>query len=286
MAVNKQTSTTRNRRKSLQSTADAELTRLKVRLNKKREYIAILELELFNTRVTIHEFMQVYDQRVGPLETYLRTLRRKLYEVLEAQRPEPDEPIEEAYGAEDEEEEFTYQDKDDTNGWRSIGTAKKSKYSPKMEEQIKQLFRELARRFHPDLTSDPEEKKWREEVMTRVNQAYSNRDLKTLRSLAEQPDRLVDSPSQTKEQEIASLKAELKRLDGVIADLKARIQHLEESPAWQLKMESRLIRRSGADLLTELEDKIKAQITDLEERLTGMGIDLEPFAAARPVQAE
>ena len=129
-----------------------------------------------------------------------------------------------ALGVDDQEEEFTYQDRDDTNGWRKIGNGKKSKYSPKMEEQIKNLFRELARRFHPDLTSDPEEKKWREEVMTRVNQAYANRDLKALRALAEQPDRQVDAPNQTKEQEIAGLRVELKRLDGVIADLKARIK--------------------------------------------------------------
>jgi hypothetical protein len=155
-----------------------------------------------------------------------------------------------------------------------------------MEEQIKNLFRDLARRFHPDLTSDPAEKKWREEVMTRVNQAYANRDLKALRALAEQPDRPVDSPNQTKEQEIANLRKELKRLDGVIADLKARIKHLEESPAWQLKMEARLKRRSGADLLSELEAKIREQITDLEARLTSMGIDLEPFSVAKPAAAD
>ncbi len=271
MATNKRTSYSRNN-KSLQSTADAELTTLRLRLNKKREYIAILELELFNTRVTIHEFMVKYNQRVGHLEAYLRTLRRKLYEVLESQRPGPEEAPPEAF---EEEEEFTYQERDENNGWRKIENGKKSKYSPKMEEQIKNLFRELARRFHPDLTSDPEEKKWREEVMTRVNQAYAARDLKALRALAEQPDRPVDSPNQTKEQEIAALKTELKRLDLVIADLKARIKHLEESPAWQLRMESRLKRRSGSDLLTEMEDKFKEQIADLEEHLIVLGVDLE-----------
>lgn len=282
MAVSKRTNNGRNHNKSLQSTADAELTRLRIRLNKKREYIAILELELFNTRVTIHEFMILYNERVGHLEEYLRNLRRKLYEVLESQRPEEEEPDASAYEPEGEEEEFTYQERDENNGWRKIGKAKKSKYSPKMEEQIKNLFRELARRFHPDLTSDPEEKKWREEIMTRVNQAYSNRDLKALRALAEQPDRPVDSPDQTKEQEIAALKAELKRLDGVIADLKARIHHLEESPAWQLKLEARLKRRSGADLLTELEGKIKEQIADLEEHLIVLGIDLEEIPVPNP----
>ena len=270
-----------NNHKSLQSTADAELTSLRMRLNKKREYIAILELELFNTRVTIHDFMVIYKKRVGHLEEYLRNLRRKLYETLESQKPQPDEQTDDFSSSEDE-EDFTYKDRDENNGWRKIGDQKKSKYSPKMEEQIKNLFRELARRFHPDLTSDPEEKKWREEVMTRVNQAYANRDLKALRALAEQPDRPVDSPNQTKEQEIAALKVELKRLDGVIADLKARINHLEESPAWQLKMEARLKRRSGSDLLTELENKFKEQIADLEEHLIVLGIDLEEISVPEP----
>jgi hypothetical protein len=269
-----------NNHKSLQSTADAELTTLRMRLNKKREYIAILELELFNTRVTIHEFMVIYKKRVGHLEDYLRTLRRKLYETLESKNSEPEQ--EDDFNSSEEDEEFSYKERDENNGWRKISDQKKSKYSPKMEEQIKNLFRELARRFHPDLTSDPEEKKWREEVMTRVNQAYANRDLKTLRALSEQPDRAVDSPSQTKEQEIAALRAELKRLDGVIADLKARIKHLEESPAWQLKMEARLKRRSGSDLLTELENKFKEQIADLEEHLIVLGIDLEDITIPSP----
>ncbi len=270
MAAKKRNSSQNNNNKKLQSTADAELTMLRLRLNKKREYIAILELELFNTRVTIHEFMVKYNERVGHLEVYLRTLRRKLYEVLESQRPSPEMPPDDF----DQEEEFTYQERDGNNGWRKIGKRKKSKYSPKMEEQIKNLFRELARRFHPDLTSDPEEKKWREDVMTRVNQAYANRNLKALRALAEQPDRPIDSPDQTREQEIAGLKAELKRLDTVIADLKARIKHLEESPAWQLKMEARLKRRSGSDLLTEMENQFKEQIADLEEHLTVLGVDI------------
>jgi len=279
MTAKKRKSNSRNH-KSLQSTADAELTTLRIRLNKKREYIAILELELFNTRVTIHDFMVIYNNRVGHLEEYLRNLRRKLYEALESQKAKPGETDDDFDAS--AEEEFTYKDKDENNGWRKIGEQKKSKYSPKMEEQIKNLFRELARRFHPDLTSDPDEKKWREEVMTRVNQAYANRDLKALRALAEQPDRPVDSPNQTKEQEIAALKIELKRLDGVIADLKARINHLEESPAWQLKMEARLKRRSGSDLLTELENKFKEQIADLQEHLIVLGVDLEDITVPEP----
>ena len=270
-----------NNYKSLQSTKDSELTMLRLRLNKKREYIAILELELFNTRVNLHEFMIIYQDKVGHLEEYIRSLRRRLYQELESQRSPGDSASDNGHDEDiKEEEEFTYTDRDENNGWRTINNEKKSKYSPKMEEQIKTLFRSLARRFHPDLTSDPEEKKWRQEIMTRVNQAYANRDLKALRSLAEQPDRPIDAPDLSREEEISALRAELKRLDGVIQDLKTRIRHLEESPAWQLKMEARLKRRSGADLLTELEAKFKEQIEDLEERLIILGVDITEMNAA------
>jgi hypothetical protein len=261
-----------NKKADLQSTADAEITKLRVRLNKKREYIAILELELFNTRVALHEFSVIYNEKITPLENHLRRLRRKLYEVLEEQRGAGEESPPDF--SEPEEPEFTYQDKGD-NGWRKIGEKKRKAHSPKQEEKIRDLFRELAKRFHPDLTSDPVEKKWREEVMTKVNQAYANRDLKTLQALSEQPDRPAPSSMQTREQEIAALKAELKRLDGVIADLKSRIRHLEESPAWQLKLEARMQRRSGADLLTEMGEKLKEQIADLEEHLIVLGVELE-----------
>ncbi len=261
-----------NKKTKLQSTADAELTKLRMRLNKKREYIAILELELFNTRVALHEFSVIYNERISPLEQILRGLRRKLYEVIESQRDSGGK--EDVDFSEPEEPEFTYEEKAD-NGWRKIGEKKKRAHSPKQEEQIRDLFRELAKRFHPDLTNDPIEKKWREEVMTKVNQAYSSRDLSALKALAEQPDRPLPAANQTSQQEIAALKAELIRLDGVIADLKARIRHLEESPAWQLKMEARMQRKSGSDMLTEMENKLKEQMADLQEHLIVLGVDIE-----------
>jgi hypothetical protein len=198
--MTKKTTKSKTNNKSLQSTADAELLRLRMRLNKKREYIAILELELFNTRVALHEFMVIYQERISPLEQQVRNLRRKLYKILEEQREE-NEPPPPGFAAENgfdqqenpEEPEIKFDEKENGNGWRKVGKHKRKSHSPKMEEQIRDLFRELARRFHPDLTNDPEEKKWRQEVMTRVNQAYTNRDLKALRALSEQPDRAVSN---------------------------------------------------------------------------------------------
>jgi hypothetical protein len=287
--MTKKSTKAKTNNKSLQSTTDAELLRLRMRLNKKREYIAILELELFNTRVALHEFMVIYQERISPLEQQVRTLRRKLYKILEEQREENETPpagfsSENGFDQEEnsEEPEIKFDEKENGNGWRKVGKHKRKNHSPKMEEQIRDLFSELARRFHPDLTNDPKEIKWRQEVMTRVNQAYTNRDLKALRALAEQPDRPIDAPNQSRAQEVKTLKLELKRLDGVIADLKARIFHLEESPAWHLKMEARMKRRSGRNLLNEMEKKFLDQIADLEERLIILGVEIDEIHAARP----
>ena len=270
MAEKKSKSKIKNDRKEL--LADDGVTRLRLRLNKKREYIAILELELFNTRVALYEYQQIYDEHILPLEHRLRYLRNELYKLLESQHGNGKE--EEADLGEEEEPQFSYQEQDE-NGWRKAAKQAKKAKNPHLEEKIRHLFRELAKRFHPDLTSDLEEKKWRQSIMTKVNMAYAKRDLKALQSLAEQPDRPAPSLAQSTEDEILMMKAELVRLDGVIAELKASIHHLEESPAMKLMMEARMQRRNGKDLLSEMEMILKEKIADLEEHLTVLGVELE-----------
>ncbi|MBI3159767.1 MAG: J domain-containing protein [Chloroflexi bacterium] len=255
--------------------ADSALERLRERLNKKREYIAILELELFNTRAEMAEWGKVYNERIAPLEERLRLLRRMLYEALETQRGADevlDGPEDFELPEEDEEGEDPFAYRGRANGRNGHNGKNGKTLPPKLEEDIRRLFRELAKRFHPDLTGDAEEKAWREQIMTRVNQAYTERDLETLTKLAEQPDRPV-TQKKTREEEVKALRKELKRLDGVIADLKATIRVLEESPVMQLKSEARMQRRDGRDLLTEMEASLKEQIDDLEEHLTVLGID-------------
>ena len=168
MASKKNSTKPKNGAKGL--IADDELARLRVRLNKKREYIAILELELFNTRAALFEYNQLYTEHIFPLEQRLRKLRFMLFQAIEERNGKEDHPdIEEP----EEEPEFTYEDRDE-NGWRRIAKSSKKAKDPELEEKIRSLFRELAKRFHPDLTSDPDEKDYRKEVMTKVNQACSS----------------------------------------------------------------------------------------------------------------
>jgi hypothetical protein len=53
-------------------------------------------------------------------------------------------------------------------------------------EEARKLYRELARKAHPDLAQEESERERREEFITRVNAAYARGDEKLLRELAEE----------------------------------------------------------------------------------------------------
>ena len=56
------------------------------------------------------------------------------------------------------------------------------------QKEAKKLFRQLARRFHPDLIDLPEVKRQRQEVMSEINEAYRSGDLEALRALKHHPE--------------------------------------------------------------------------------------------------
>lgn len=264
----------RSRSKDKRLSADAELERLRDLLNKKRDYITILELELFNTRSDLASWKVMYEDKLGPLEKRLQTLRTLLYQTMESKR----ESFEDEFGdleMDDNEDSFTFKDRiGDDEDFPSAGQ-NGHKLSPKLEEQVRKLFRELAKRFHPDLTADPDEKIWREEVMAKINQAYAKRDLQALQALAEQPDRaLLEDKAQTREEELKTIKTEIKRLDGVINELKATIAWLEDSPVMKLKLQ---VRAGGnADKILAIQaNSLIEQIADLEEHLIVQGVAIE-----------
>jgi curved DNA-binding protein CbpA len=215
----------------------------------------------------------MYEEKLGPLEKRLQTLRTLLYQTMESKR----ESFEEEFGDldMDDEDPFAFKDRiGDDEDFPSAGQ-NGHKLSPKLEEQVRKLFRELAKRFHPDLTADPEEKSWREEVMAKINQAYAKRDLQALQALAEQPDRaLLEDKAQTREEELKTIKTEIKRLDGVINELKATIAWLEDSSAMKLKLQ---VRAGGnADKILALQaNSLIEQIADLEEHLIVQGVAIE-----------
>jgi hypothetical protein len=142
------------------------------------------------------------------------------------------------------------------------------------EAELKQLYRALAKRFHPDLAADHADKERRAARMAEVNQAYAAHDLVRLRQLAEEPDQPAPAPAvpvpKTRTEVLADLRAEIARLAGLAARLEADLDSLASSPAVQLKLEALFARRAGRDLIAEMAADLQAEIQRAEQALAAL----------------
>lgn len=130
------------------------------------------------------------------------------------------------------------------------------------EAEIKRLYRQLARRFHPDLSVDDSERARRTEIMTAINAAYAARSLIELTALAQQPAAMAGpgSPGQTQAQLIQALQAELDRAQRRLKEIEFELRNLRNRPSVELSLEVKSARRQGRDLLAELAAELEQKI--------------------------
>lgn len=261
--------------RSLISPLQAELESLRAKLARRREYMDLLELELTNTRSALQEFTDLYNRRMGPLEAHQQRLQRQLEELTadlappsndwrgarrgpwhfgapqtsegEAQEPEADQPFKK----------------------RAAPTSQDVNH----ERRVRDLFRRLAKRYHPDVAQDDEQRKWNEEIMAEVNQAYSTKNLQALEALDRRMELEMDI-SPTPAVELARLTVELRQLETLIFEMEQTIRDLDLSPAMQMRTELRTDHEEGRDTLAALEREMRSRISALEEQILVLGGEL------------
>jgi hypothetical protein len=140
--------------------------------------------------------------------------------------------------------------------------------APDEAAELKRLYRDLARRFHPDLARSDDERQRCAEQMLRINTAYRDRDLSALKDIAAATE--PDSPAfarQTVAKRLAWVHAELARLDGVIAGLRQAIERVHTSDTYQLwqraQADAGLFDRLATGMTREL-DAARAQLAYLK----------------------
>jgi chromosome segregation ATPase len=152
--------------------------------------------------------------------------------------------------------------------------------SPEDEAQLKTMYRQLCRRFHPDLAQDEAERICRTEMMAKINAAYTAKDLRAIESLAEQPDCDAISEAQVAEQRLASLRDTLERIQQRLGEIAGEIDQLVHSDLLELSIETKLASQQGRDLWAEMEADLKAtlvekkaELASLKEQVRAYGIE-------------
>jgi len=125
------------------------------------------------------------------------------------------------------------------------------------EGEIKRLYRELCRRFHPDLTQDEQERQYRTARMAAINVAYAERDLAALQAIAAEPDRPA---SDLGGWQLDALRDRLRQIERRMAAVEWEFQSLVQSELMQLQVEVKLARQRGHDLLAEMAAEIAGQL--------------------------
>lgn len=116
--------------------------------------------------------------------------------------------------------------------------------------QIKTLWKKLIVKFHPDLVTDKEEKARREDIVKKLNKAYRDHDLETLKAFE---NNLVDN---IEEQTLEQLEILLIDIENMIQKVDAQLQKLKESEWFSWKEKLKKAKKKNEDVFSELEKNL------------------------------
>jgi hypothetical protein len=132
--------------------------------------------------------------------------------------------------------------------------------------EAKRLYIELAKRLHPDLARDDEDRQRRERIMQRVNEAFRLRDLAGLRAV--HLESIADDPNWTERpvtDRLAWAEAELRRLDAALGEVRMALARLRGGELFRLYTRYESGDPVFSDLKTRIEDRIGTETRRLEK---------------------
>ncbi|MFF3288659.1 J domain-containing protein [Streptomyces sp. NPDC003023] len=239
---------------------------------------ALIEFEIAveTFRVEVENFSRLHHQKLGPMYARLDELDAQIAEARAARSGDP-EDLRKAQEARAmvlpmpgvDELFHDWMDSDGLSPEAASMLTDQTVQAPKRvrpSEEARKLYRELARRSHPDLAQDETERARREEFIARVNAAYALGDEGKLKDLAGEwaagPVPAAAPPSEREE-----LYARLEWLAQRKELLTAVARELEESAI------GAMLRMAPDDpdrLLEEIAEQLLAQVSERETELAAL----------------
>jgi hypothetical protein len=153
--------------------------------------------------------------------------------------------------------------------------------------EAKRLYIELAKRLHPDLARDDAERRRREAVMQRVNEAFRLKDLAALRavhqeSIAEDPD-WAERPVTDR---LTWAETELRRLEVALEEARLAMARLRGSELFRLYTRYDAGEPVFADLQVRIEKRLAKEAQRLERMKTSYRRLVDRWREAEAVGSE
>lgn len=252
---------------------ERELATLLVDIERLRAVLEARQTERAELESTLMHFSTQVKSRIGEMKEEIRSIRAKLEETRHLTwrlKSEPDaepEKIEKQVA-----DEFADDFDIDPEAFASSGQerppggsfVRKGNVSKDGSNELMRLYRELAKRYHPDLAKSPGERLRKTDLMFRINIAFRDRDLATLRSMALEVD--LEEPVNfvvLLQRRLAWARNEAVRLRREIVAADRRLESLATSESfklWQSSLESDTV-------LEDLEHRTRARLERERKRL-------------------
>jgi hypothetical protein len=240
-----------------------ELARKRAEQEKIESELADRELRSANLRAELSAFEQQYLHYVGSRYAELDELRAGITEKIAKEQPANVRAQQAAAEAREHAKET------------KSAAGEKLESSPKAFEaspEMKRLYRDVAKRIHPDLTADRSDRAKRQLLMAEANEAYQRGDEAKLTKILTEYEW---SPEQVQGEgagaELVRVIRSISQARGRLAEIEAELQDLLRSDLYQLKTRVDDAQRDGRDVLKEMIDKVEDQIAQARQRLETVG---------------
>jgi ribosomal 50S subunit-associated protein YjgA (DUF615 family) len=238
-----------------------------------REQLAQLDQEHADLVVELSEFETLYTSRVGPLQAKLEEaqlhiaeykLRIELLQWRGSTLAPSQLEAEVEYRLRDQRRHAHTAYEQAEAAQRAAAT---NPIDPAANLDLKQIYRELAKRTHPDLAADDIDRAAREKQMKTINALYATRDVEALRAVLRQLGVEDERQRESPQERMTRLAQERDRLVAAIRRMKSNIAELNQSAMMSLKLDYALSRSRRRDVLGDVAAKVQVQLSEAEVQL-------------------
>jgi hypothetical protein len=238
---------------------DQELARKREELSALETELAERELRAADLRAELGAFERQYLHVVGSRYAELDNLKAEFAEKLAQAQPDNERAQQTAREAREQADET------------QACAGKKTEQEPRAFEatpELKRLYREVAKRIHPDLTSDGDDREKREQLMADANHAYERGDetslVKILTAYECSPEAVKGAGTAA---DLVRVIRSVSQAQSRLARIEAEFEELSRSDLSQLKSHVDASARDGRDVFEDVIRKIESQIALVKQQM-------------------
>lgn len=225
--------------------------------------LAERELELATLENELAIFERRYARMVGTLFAELDQLDREI--ARELFRLNPEEKYRQGFQKAEEKARVSQEAVHE-------GAKREEKQPFRPTDEIKNLYRRVAKAIHPDLAVNEAEHAFRTALMVRANTAYRNGDKQALEQILYEWEHRDETSflKEEKAEETNRLEQKIARVKARLKEIESRIGELKKSDLYQLMQKVERADREGRDLLGDMARDLQGRILQARKYLDSL----------------